>query len=103
MVVSELVTNSVRHATRSDETTLWLIAECDEAGVRVAVHDDGTAGSVGPRPSETSGDRIGGFGLQLVHGLTTSWGVERDEQGTVVWARLHSDLDDRPMPRHGSG
>jgi anti-sigma regulatory factor (Ser/Thr protein kinase) len=87
-VVSELVTNSVRHATRSDENRLWLSAERDPDGVRLAVHDDGTGGRVEPRPPETSGDRIGGFGLQLVACLATTWGVERDERGTLVWARL---------------
>ena len=87
-VVSELVTNSVRHATRSDETMLWLSAERDGDGIRLAVHDDGTVGSVEPRRSETSGNRIGGFGLQLVADLASTWGVERDEQGTLVWACL---------------
>ena len=87
-VVSELVTNSVRHATRSEATVLWLSAERDGDGVRLAIHDDGTGGSVEPRPPEISGDRIGGFGLQLVASLATTWGVERDERGTLVWARL---------------
>jgi anti-sigma regulatory factor (Ser/Thr protein kinase) len=87
-VVSELVTNSVRHATRSEATLLWLSAERDGDGVRLAVHDDGTSGCVEPRRSEISGDRIGGFGLQLVASLATTWGVERDGQGTLVWARL---------------
>lgn len=87
-VVSELVTNSVRHATRPDGTALWLSAEHDQDGLRIAVHDDGTSGSVEPRPAEISGDRVGGFGLQLVADLATSWGVERDERGTLVWARL---------------
>jgi anti-sigma regulatory factor (Ser/Thr protein kinase) len=88
MVVSELVSNSVRHAMRSDDTAFWLSAERDDQAVRLMVHDDGTEGTVGLRRSETSGDRIGGFGLRLVAAVATAWGVERDELGTVVWARV---------------
>lgn len=88
MVVSELVSNSVRHATRSDDTELRLAVDRNGDAVRLTVHDDGTDGNVDLRRTETSGDRIGGFGLRLVAALATTWGVERDELGTVVWARL---------------
>jgi anti-sigma regulatory factor (Ser/Thr protein kinase) len=88
VVVSELVTNSVRHAERPDEAVLLLSAERFDDSVRLAVHDDGTTGHVAPRPAETSGERLGGFGLQLVDRLATTWGVERDDGGTLVWARL---------------
>ena len=88
VVVSELVTNSVRHAASSVDAQLRLNAEVRDGAVRVEVHDEGTAGEVAQRASETSGDHIGGYGLQLVESLSTSWGVERDEHGTVVWAQL---------------
>ena len=88
MVVSELVTNSIRHARRSDDAAVWLSAERDADVVRVTVRDDGTTGTVGLRRSETTGDHIGGFGLRLVEAVANTWGVERDEQGTHVWARL---------------
>ena len=88
VVVSELVTNSVRHAASSVDAGLRLSAEVRAGAVRVEVHDGGTAGTVALRPSETTGDHIGGYGLQLVDSLSTAWGVERDEHGTVVWAQL---------------
>lgn len=88
MVVSELVTNSIRHATPADDGGLWLSAERHDDDIQLAVHDDGTGGSVEQRPSEIRGDRIGGFGLQLVAAVASAWGVERDDLGTLVWARL---------------
>ena len=87
-IVSELVTNSVRHATLPNGRPLWLRAAQENGMLYVAVHDDGTAGTVAERPAETSGDHIGGYGLQLVAALASAWGVERDVAGTLVWAQL---------------
>jgi len=88
VVVSELVTNSVQHGASSGDGRLRLSTEVRDGAVRVEVHDEGTAGAVAQRASEAAGDQIGGYGLQLVASLSTSWGVERDEHGTVVWAQL---------------
>jgi anti-sigma regulatory factor (Ser/Thr protein kinase) len=87
IVVSELVTNSVRHAAAAD-AELHLSARVLDDALRVQVRDGGTRGTVAPRTPQPSGDRIGGFGLQLVAAVALAWGVERDHEGTHVWAQL---------------
>jgi anti-sigma regulatory factor (Ser/Thr protein kinase) len=87
LLVSELVTNSVRHATTGPADTVRLTADTAPAGVRIAVRDAGTRGSVRLRTDRREDD-VGGFGLELVARLSRDWGVERDEHGTTVWLEL---------------
>jgi anti-sigma regulatory factor (Ser/Thr protein kinase) len=87
LLVSELVTNAVRHATAGPEDTVRLTVRTVPKGVRIAVQDAGTTGSV-RRRTERREDDIGGFGLDLVARLSSGWGVERDERGTTVWLEL---------------
>ena len=82
VVASELVTNAVRHATGRIELRLELH---DGARVRVSVSD----GSPQSRPLRGgSPDERGGFGLNIVDALTTSWGVDVDGDQKCVWADL---------------
>jgi anti-sigma regulatory factor (Ser/Thr protein kinase) len=86
MVVSELVTNSVRHSGMrpGDPILLRLLATTDS--VRVEVMDDGRG--FHPRVRRPSIDAEAGWGLYLVERLAHQWGVLND--GRVVWAELHS-------------
>ncbi len=81
LLVSELVTNAVRHA--GGPITVRLIRAGH--GLLCEVGDTGNG-----RPrlgrGRTLDDR--GRGLHVVHRLTTRWGVRWTESGKVVWAEV---------------
>jgi anti-sigma regulatory factor (Ser/Thr protein kinase) len=84
LLVTELITNAVRHGSLRSGDRVTLRASVDDEVVRIEVRDPGRDGEVAPR---TPGPRGGGYGLQLVELLARRWGVERD-RGTVVWCEL---------------
>jgi anti-sigma regulatory factor (Ser/Thr protein kinase) len=90
LLVSELVTNSVRHARISDDEPLRLNASLRATTLRLELWDNGTDGSVTRRAVERE---HGGFGLHLIARLCSTWGVERDAHGTTVWLELRTDAD----------
>jgi anti-sigma regulatory factor (Ser/Thr protein kinase) len=75
LMVSELVTNALRHGR--GPVTLRLTADSD--GVRVEVADRGS----GPVLVNAAPGAEGGWGLRLVDRLADAWGVEQGS--TVVW------------------
>jgi serine/threonine-protein kinase RsbW len=85
LVVSELVTNSLRHAGLPDEATVRVSAQLADGVLRLEVEDAGTRGAV--RRRAPNRHRGGGFGLNIVDTLAARWGVDRD-RGTLVWAEL---------------
>lgn len=83
LLVSEVVTNSVRHSGSDDPIGLRVWLRC--SGVKVEIADGGVGfdeGDIGARP-----DAEGGRGLMLVDALADRWGVSRD-RGTRVWFEL---------------
>lgn len=96
LIISELVTNSVRHAgVGSDQLVtvdLLLLSE----RLRITVTDPGCDRE--PRLVSRSADGFGGNGLRLVDLLSAEWGVGRDAVGaTRVWCDLVLD----PGPSRG--
>jgi anti-sigma regulatory factor (Ser/Thr protein kinase) len=92
LLVSEIVTNAVRHggARQGEHIDLRVALAADQ--VRVEVRDPGPGfHDIAPSLPET--DRGGGYGLYLVDLYSTNWGVSGSE-GTCVWLEL---------PRAGSG
>jgi anti-sigma regulatory factor (Ser/Thr protein kinase) len=87
LIISELVTNSVRHAgVRPDQLVTVDLMRLDER-LRITVTDPGS--DVQPRLLAQSPDGLGGHGLRLVAQLSTEWGVGRDAVGaTQVWCDL---------------
>lgn len=85
LVVSELVTNSVRHAGLRPGEVVELRGELMGDRLRVEVEDPGRAGSVGVRRPED--EREGGFGLSIVETIAVDWGVSLS-RGTRIWAEL---------------
>ncbi len=81
LLVSELVTNAVRHA-RGDSFEVRL--ELGPERVRLEVRDEGAGFQPSIQPSE---DGTGGYGLYIVDRLADRWGVERDPGG-VIWLEL---------------
>lgn len=82
LVVSELVTNVVRHARTDGVVELWT--RPDE--VRIEVHD---AAPSAPQLRPSAGPD-GGFGLRIVDRVATAWGHRRSRHGKTVWAVLTS-------------
>jgi anti-sigma regulatory factor (Ser/Thr protein kinase) len=80
LLVSELVTNSVKHAA-ADLIELNLFSS--PTNVRVEVVDRGT----GFDPFATPEPAFGGFGLYLVDKLADRWGVETKE-ATTIWFEM---------------
>jgi anti-sigma regulatory factor (Ser/Thr protein kinase) len=81
LLVSELVTNSLRHTGTADiELEVW---GSDEV-IRVSVSDHGAGFDLGgpPQPGDASG-----WGLFMVDRLADRWGVESNGD-TCVWFEL---------------
>ena len=85
LLVSELVTNAVRHANLDAGDLILLVIELVDTQLRVEVHDPG-GGFVPTSPSPDPA-RPSGWGLYLVAELADRWGVESDER-TLVWFEL---------------
>lgn len=91
IVVSELVTNVIRHTGQRGVMRLWLEGE----RVRIEVADEVPMLS----PASTSVDQHGGRGLALVAQLSTSWGVDIHPDGKTVWAVCPSGAGPASDPR----
>jgi two-component sensor histidine kinase len=82
LLVTELVSNGVRHA----KTALELILSYDGSCLRIAVVDGDTRP---PRPTSRRGLSAGGWGLALVDSLATEWGADIDDnRGKTVWFEI---------------
>lgn len=90
VVLSELVTNSVRHARSPQGHLIGTRFERLACGVRIEVHD---ANERKPERREASADAEFGRGLVLVDALTGGqWGVsDRDGPGKMLWAICADD------------
>jgi anti-sigma regulatory factor (Ser/Thr protein kinase) len=83
LLVSELVSNSVRHAGAAAGTPIIVTAGTRDGAVWFDVADTGERGSVSRRRAEGKG----GMGLNIVHTAATRWGTS-DGDGTHVWFEL---------------
>jgi anti-sigma regulatory factor (Ser/Thr protein kinase) len=89
VMVSELVTNAVRHT----DSVLTISLAVAEGTVEVGVADhDGQAWPVAARPAPVDTPLIsllpdGGRGLHLVSALAQEWGVAALDRGKQVWFR----------------
>jgi anti-sigma regulatory factor (Ser/Thr protein kinase) len=91
LLVSELVTNGVRHGGATDGRRIHLRLTLAGPGIRVEVRDPGP----GFVPREPAGrlDRTSGWGLVLVDRIADCWGVEQD-RGAKVWFEIEADRDE---------
>jgi anti-sigma regulatory factor (Ser/Thr protein kinase) len=88
VIVSELASNSVRHA----HTGFSVSVEREDDLVRIEVSDEGDGWPVVAPRAEVV--QPGGLGLHLVAALADRWGAMERPRGKVVWAEL-----DRAHPR----
>jgi hypothetical protein len=84
-MVSELVTNSVKHAGLRDQEIVTVTVQSSWDRMRVEVADGGLGfePDLPPQPGDTSG-----WGLFLVERMADRWGVDPLARGVRVWFEL---------------
>jgi diguanylate cyclase (GGDEF)-like protein len=93
LLVSELVTNSVRHAGLPEDASLKLDMTHDTGRVRLAVRDGGP-GFDPAQLRDTGPLACGGRGLAIVAALSDAWAVECDADGCTVWCEVVVEAGD---------
>jgi anti-sigma regulatory factor (Ser/Thr protein kinase) len=81
LLVSELVTNAVRHGDGGSEGDVQLDVSIEAPRLRVEVADPGAGFDPQPRDDEMT--RPGGWGLYLVDRIADRWGVVRNRMNRV--------------------
>lgn len=79
LVLSELVSNAVRHGAH------FVSLDLQAHGVRATI---GVADGSAVVPTPRAADEAGGRGIQLIEALGCRWGVHDHEGGKRVWAEL---------------
>jgi anti-sigma regulatory factor (Ser/Thr protein kinase) len=87
LLVSELVTNSVQHASVAAEESIVLNVAISDETVRVEVRDEGPGFEPPTQPPPNDADA--GWGLFLVEQLADSWGMR--DGGNGVWFEIRRD------------
>jgi anti-sigma regulatory factor (Ser/Thr protein kinase) len=85
LLVSELVTNAVRHAR--DTGAIGLELTSAGTWLRVEVQDGDPHWRMEPNRAD---DDESGFGFVLVDSLAGRWGIRRVSAGKAVWAELEA-------------
>jgi anti-sigma regulatory factor (Ser/Thr protein kinase) len=88
LLVTEVVTNSVRHARAGPESPIRVRVSSRPKAVRLEVTDQGPGFDAAPRGGDEA--RESGWGLYLVDRLSDRWGVAYDsyDSGTRVWLEV---------------
>jgi anti-sigma regulatory factor (Ser/Thr protein kinase) len=86
LLVSELVSNAVRHAGAGPGRPLRVELRRESQRVSVAVADEGPG--FAPRPKPSRADSSGGWGLYIVDQIADRWGIERTPSGNRVWFEI---------------
>ncbi len=89
LVLSELVTNSVRHSGATDDISVEI--EASEERIRIEVTDHGPCFS-------KEDPRNGGMGLAIVDQVADRWGIDGDGKCTV-WVEISKQVDRIPDQR----
>jgi anti-sigma regulatory factor (Ser/Thr protein kinase) len=87
LVLTELVSNAVRHGAAGPESTVHVDVRLSPDAVHGTIADDG-AGFV-PKPRAQARRRGGGLGLMIVDNVSRRWGVS--DGGRRVWFELLRD------------
>lgn len=87
LIVSELVTNCIRHAGMRTGDPIDLEVSVDESTIRLELRDRGRGFT--PPATPTDLFRESGWGLFLVSQLTDRWGVSTEGGVTTVWIEIH--------------
>jgi anti-sigma regulatory factor (Ser/Thr protein kinase) len=88
LLVSEVVTNSVRHAGLRPTDKVSLHVTADGKRVRAEILDPGPG--FDPPPHVPGAGAGSGWGLFLVERVADRWGIDRVDASTRVWFELDS-------------
>lgn len=91
LILSEFVTNALRHARALDSGTIRVSWELSGEGLlRIEVTDGGGTTRPSTKPYSMSVSAHAGRGLEIVDRLADRWGSQREEGGDeyTVWAEL---------------
>jgi len=91
LLVSELVSNSVKHASLMDDQEILVDANPTENGIRVEVTNPGGAQLANRLPEKAEES---GWGLLLVAKIASRWGIATNGR-TLVWFEI--DVGKRPL------
>ena len=86
LVISELLSNALRHAGPLPGSGIRVAWDLDADSVRISVSDGG--GPSRPEFGEPTPTTTGGRGLRIVARLSRRWGTLCDDEGTTVWAEV---------------
>lgn len=86
VVVSELLTNAMRHARTLSDGTVRVRWKVGPESVEIEVTDGGSHTT--PAPRRNARWHTSGRGLWVVRTLAHEWGFTQDRTGHVVWATL---------------
>jgi anti-sigma regulatory factor (Ser/Thr protein kinase) len=81
LIVSELVTNVIRHPS----TACRLVLAQNDGRLRIEVVDFGAGGAIRRHPQI---DEVNGRGLLLVEAMADRWGAVRDGDEHTVWCEI---------------
>jgi transcriptional regulator with XRE-family HTH domain len=87
LLATELVTNSIQHASAGPNDSIGLLVRVERSVLRVEVSDSS------PTPAIVVATASGGLGLTVVAGIATRWGTERQVGRNVTWFEI-----DLPAP-----
>lgn len=87
LVISELVTNALRHAMPLADDSVRLKWKAKGDIVEIEVSDGGSQQS-SPKPLKQQVWAPNGRGLRIVRSVAHEWGVQETDKGTTVWACL---------------
>ena len=89
LLVSEMITNAVRHGTPTGErpgATIRIRIGVEHQLLRVEVHDQGSGFE--PLMRGPTSDLGSGWGVHFVNELAARWGTGRGPDGWFVWFEL---------------
>src|SRR5947207_14371268 len=99
LLLSELVTNSVRHGSLDDAELIHVRVECRPGYVSVEVVDGGTGFEQPQKPVSLPSPGSGqGYGLAILDALSSNWGTTRLDGRMKVWFELEGS---NAAPRDG--
>ncbi len=90
ILVTELVTNSVRHAKLNPQDDIGLGAKVSSEILRAEVCDPGLGFQVPSEKQQPELAENSGWGLCLLEELAERWGVERRGKNKCVWFELQA-------------
>ncbi|MBB4783748.1 ATP-binding protein [Streptomyces rapamycinicus] len=83
LIATELASNVIKHVGQGAAATLVLVADADQ--LRVELHDNSHKE---PQSLSPTSDDESGRGIQLLTGLSATWGTIRTAAGKGIWCEL---------------